>query len=44
MTSALGEAKARSWIEAGRVVVDGEITSDPDQPAPRGVRWSISRG
>jgi hypothetical protein len=44
MTSALGEEKARSWIEAGRVVIDGEIASDPDQAAPAGIRWLISGG
>lgn len=42
MTSALGEQKARSGIEAGRVVVAGEVASDPDQPVPFGVPWLIS--
>ena len=44
VAAALGESKARSWIEAARVVVDGEVATDPARPTPAGQRWYISGG
>jgi hypothetical protein len=39
VAAALGETKARGWIEAGRVVVDGQVATDPGRPTLRGQRW-----
>ena len=34
VAAALGETKAGGWIEAARVVVDGEIATDPQAAPP----------
>jgi hypothetical protein len=44
VASALGEPKARGWIAAGRIVVDGEVATDSERPTPHGQRWYISGG
>ena len=44
VASAQGEAKARGWIAAARIVVDGEVVTDPNRPTPPGDRWYISGG
>ena len=42
MASLMSETRAREWIAAGRVVVDGKIAADPERATPRDHRWYIS--
>lgn len=45
MTAVMSEERARGWLEAGRVSVNGEPVTDPARPTPRGHdgdRWLIT--
>lgn len=39
VSSALGETKARGCIEAGHIIVHGQVATDPHRPTPHGQRW-----